>query len=265
MDTKLTQMEIQGLSLLDERFRTGTPSWIKSNINDDDAPFLAGLVVNTYPTHILEIGVASGFSSAVMLEAANSCPGFTRLSAVDISPSYFVNLDIPTGQAVLEMTPEHLHQYNLITGCQAFEAMDQIGKVDLVFIDANHFHPFTTIDMLSVLPFIKQGSWVALHDISMCLTDTDTHANRGPYYLYNLWPGPRIHSSFHPSGIGAIHLDCKPEYYLDYLLEILYTPWECDIDQETLSKIVRFVGRHFGDEWAGRYEKMFKVSTDRFK
>lgn len=265
MDTTLTQMENTGLNLLDERFRTGTPSWIESNVNDDDAPFLAGLVAAASPAQILEIGVASGFSSAVMLKAANSYTGFERLSAIDISPAYFVNPVIPTGQAVQEMTPEHIQQYNLITGCQAFEAMDSIGKVDLVFIDANHFHPFTTIDMLSVLPYVEQGSWVALHDISLCRLDTDAHANRGPYYLFNFWPDPKIHSSFNPPGIGAIYLGHKPEYYLDDLLEILYTPWECDIDQDTLAKIVGFIGRHFGVEWAGRFDKAFKVSTERFK
>ena len=49
------------------------------------------------------------------------------------------------------------------------EATGAAPLVDLAFIDANHKHPWTAIDFLLLLPLIREGGVVVLHDMDKLL------------------------------------------------------------------------------------------------
>lgn len=240
-------IERRGWASLGDGFWERKPKWVGGNISEHDVPFLAGLINYIGPSRMLEIGVASGWSSAVMLQSANSNGNNARLSAIDLSHHYYLDKSIPTGQAVNEVTPDHIKNYDLLTGRLAIDVMDEIGDVDFVFIDAHHMHPWATLDMISVLPFISEGTWVAFHDLNLCRVERHQHLNRGPYYMFNAWPDAKLHSTQNPPMIGAVKMERAPEAYLSELLEILYTPWEITVNAGIQSRFVDFIGRHFGE------------------
>lgn len=237
------------------------PDWIGGNISQYDTRFLTGLINFARPRNPVEIGVASGWSSAVILNTLRHTHGADqfKLNAIDLFEDFYLNNKYKTGAAVAESVPSLLPNYNLLTGRISPDAMENVGKVDFAFIDAHHYHPWTALDFLAVLPFIEKGRWVALHDINLCLFERHKHTNRGPYYLFHLWQDTKLQSTQNPSMIGAVMIERKPEQYLRDILEILHTPWELSLDQSDLDSFIRFVGNHFGDTWKQKFEHLFEM------
>ena len=199
----------------------------------------------------------------MLLKTLSSLGGERKVTGIDLSPSFYLDSSIPTGRAVNEVVPELLPNYRLLTGRLAFDAMAEAGPVDFAFIDGHHMHPWATLDMISVLPFIERGRWVAMHDLNLCTFERHRHMNRGPFYLFYMWPDQKLHSTQVPPMIGAVLLERTPADYLPLLLEILYTPWETDVDPEALSRLSAFITHHFGPSWGEKYAQAFADCRSR--
>ncbi|WP_343505041.1 class I SAM-dependent methyltransferase [Alloyangia pacifica] len=236
-----------GKSLIGKR-----SSWIMGQISKRDENFISGIISYLKPQKVVEVGVASGWSSTVILNAMSQlgAPDGKEdvwLTGVDLSPDYYLDKEIRTGAAVAEIVPDLLPHYRLKTGVFSFQAMPDVGGVDFAFIDAHHAHPWATFDLLSVIPFMSPNSWVALHDINLCTVPRHQHKNRAPYYLYFLWKGPKVHSSPETPMIGAINLPENPRDCFSDVIEILSTPWEVHVPEDLLHLWVEYVVKYYGD------------------
>lgn len=257
-------IEARGDEAIGADFGKQRPAWAQGTISDYDSRFLAGLANFANARNVVEIGVASGWSSAVLLKALNTLGAEHRVTGIDLSPTYYLDASIPTGHAVQETVPQLAGNYRLLTGKLAFDAMSEVGKVDFAFIDGHHMHPWATLDMLSVLPFIDRGRWVAMHDLNLCTFERHRHTNRAPFYLFYMWPDQKLHSTQQPTMIGAVLVERSPADYLPTLLEILYTPWEIDVDPADLSRLASTTGEHFGDAWSRKFTDAFNHCRERF-
>lgn len=256
-------LEARSAGLIDAEFKAARPTWIGGNISDYDVSFLSGLVSFARPRQSVEIGVASGWSSAVLLHTLAQTHGTDshRLHAIDLFPDFYLKPEYKTGQAVSEAVPQYLPNYSLHTGRIALDAMADVGRVEFAFIDAHHYHPWAALDFLAVLPFMEKGRWVAFHDINLCTFERHKHTNRGPFYMFHLWQDTKLQSTQNPSMIGAVMLDRQPEQYLRDLLEILHTPWELTLSDEDVNSITSFVGTHFGDKWKAQYASLCEMQN----
>ena len=145
------------------------PTWAVASISVHDAAFFAGLVVETRPHKLVEIGVASGWGSCVLLHALDRAGlSASQLHGIDISERFFYDAAYATGQCVPDVMPDSTSRYRLRTGVTSAECMAEIGAdIDFAFIDAHHMHPWATLDLLAVMPFMTPGSWVAMHDLNL--------------------------------------------------------------------------------------------------
>ncbi|WP_339796327.1 class I SAM-dependent methyltransferase [uncultured Hyphomonas sp.] len=248
-------LEARSKDLIGPEFTARRPDWIGGNISDYDVSFLSGLVSFARPKTSVEIGVASGWSSAVLLHSLTKTLGKDgfNLHAIDLFEDFYLKPEYKTGQAVTEAVPQYLPNYKLHTGKIALDAMADVGRAEFAFIDAHHFHPWAALDFLAVLPFMEKGRWVAFHDINLCTFERHKHTNRGPFYMFHMWQDTKLQSTQNPSMIGAVMLERQPQQYLRDLLEILHTPWELSLSPEDIESIVSFVGEHFGDAWKAKF------------
>ncbi len=258
-------IETRGDDAIGPDFGKLRPPWAQGTISDYDSRFLAGLVNFANPRTVVEIGVASGWSSAVMLKALSTLGGDRKVVGIDLSPTYYLDASIPTGQAVQETVPDLAANYQLLTGKLAFDVMPDVGTVDFAFIDGHHMHPWATLDMLSVLPFVDRGRWIAMHDLNLCTFERHKHTNRAPFYLFYMWPDQKLHSTQQPTMIGAVIVERAPANYLPTLLEILYTPWEVDVDPEALSRLAELISSQFGDAWSAKFSVAFDHCREQFR
>lgn len=254
-------LEIRGIDLAQKAADLVPPKWVGGNISEYDVRFLSGLVNFARPRTLVEIGVASGWSSAVILNRLKQTHGSDsfQLNAIDLFEDFYLDAKYKTGHAVTELVPDLKSNYNLLTGRIAPDAMADVGKVDFSFIDAHHYHPWTTLDFLAVLPFMEKGRWVAFHDINLCTIERHKHTNRGPFYMFHLWQDTKLQSTQNPSMIGAVLLERQPHQYLRDILEILHTPWELSLEESDLQSFSNFVGIHFGDKWKAQFDNLFEM------
>jgi predicted O-methyltransferase YrrM len=212
----------------------------------NDARFLLSLIEHAAPRHILELGVASGTTSLMMLKYLEAVASPATLTSVDVLEHYFDDRSRRVGFLVFDNVTPLPSRWRLLapfaavdfTDATALNGEDQAQRYDFVFIDAHHGHPWPTLDALCLLPFIAPGTWVALHDISLSLMDAK-YNTRGPQFLIQQWPGDTCISDAAIPNIGAIRLSDAGRNDVACLLDILERPWDCRPETYWEDKIVR--------------------------
>ena len=210
--------------------------------------FLNGVVRKFKPKKILEIGVAKGGSSSIILNAIKDIEG-AHLYSIDLSNS----TDI--GKCVKNFFPQFLDKWTLYLGDVAAKFMEEIGNnIDMVFIDSAHFEPGEILDFLIVLPFLKNGAIVGFHDIANQITFVNKNDMRNsrnewaPYIIYNLIRG----KSYLPSGntlllhdIGIKILEKNQNLYIYDYFRALGGQWQYFPKEAHIELITKFFQKYY--------------------
>jgi predicted O-methyltransferase YrrM len=216
------------------------PKWVTGHISHEDGQFLEELVRRGVRKPVLEIGVASGWSSAVLLNALNhSRPiycGDHWLHSYDISERCYFDVSRRVGDAVSEVVPDLVRNWKLHTGNAVQAGRDFHGsRIDLAFIDADHRHPWTTFDLLGILPALAPDAWVALHDINLPnIAAKPEWRMFGPKHLFDLWPWEKHTSASEKRNIGAIRMPGDSRAVRSFIETVLSVPWETSVPRHLL-------------------------------
>lgn len=205
------------------------PEWAKGHIAHDDAMFLYEMIKAVSPKTMLELGVASGTSSAAILYTLDqlSDPQGRRLISADVRPTCYFDPSRATGEAVSTMYPAAVAQWQLWTSHTAHRLLAELepASVDLLFIDANHSHPWPTLDLLHLAPVMKPGAWVVLHDVELPHLHPKYQA-WGPNYLFEAWPFNKVHEQGGTANIGAVQLPAHLPDVIPVAMSLLERAWE---------------------------------------
>lgn len=205
------------------------PSWVRGAIPPGDAAFLQAMVTAHAPADMLELGVASGVSSAYLLHALDALPAGARprrLRSCDITPTCYFNAARATGEAVRTMYPQPCTTWVLDTDTDARRLSQALpaGSVDLTFIDANHYHPWPLLDLLHVSVLARRQSWVILHDIDLPRL-APQYAAWGAKWLFDEWPFEKLGGG-PQQNIGAVRLPADLTALVPLARTLLARPWE---------------------------------------
>jgi predicted O-methyltransferase YrrM len=134
--------------------------------------FLCGLIREKRPKKIVEVGVAAGGTTAVILECLSvlGMNETTEVHSVDVSELFYRGDGGKTGYLAEEYKRQLHWQGNHRTYLGKFlpEVMSEIGQdVDFVILDTAHQLPGEVLDFLTVFPYMKPRACVVLHDIAL--------------------------------------------------------------------------------------------------
>lgn len=242
----------------------------------DDAMFLWDMVRAVRPREMVELGTASGVSTAVLLRAmagvhgARAGDGAWRVHTFDLLSHVYWNPGVPIGYAAGVMAGELIEHAEVHAGCVAADIGRMFGPQDaprglrlpLVFIDACHKHPYPVADLLGVLPALAPGAWVILHDINLparaaeytARTGEPVHwGERGAKLLFDFWPHEKIAGGGAVPNIGAIRLPehtAGARFDTSALAELIAQEWECDPDAATRLRLQEAARPRMGARWA---------------
>jgi predicted O-methyltransferase YrrM len=225
-----------------DSFYSTRPDWITGSLSHHDARFLFRQTLEASPTVAVEIGTASGLSTAVICYAlsfanqAGAVPSDFRVVSYDIDRRFYADRKRRVGDAAREMIPADLLAH--ITFRAPAIAADVrkhhgLNEVAFLFLDANHQHPWPTLDLLAVLDYLGSGAIVILHDINLPLRLPDTEAHWGVKYLFDDSNVDKATSreKLLPN-VGRITIPDDKVAFRDQLLEILFAhPWEADVSE----------------------------------
>ncbi len=180
------------------------PGWVQGAISLADALFLYEMVRCVRPARVIEVGVAWGASTSVILFGLADTPAgpvplvdalggeagaaLPAVHAFDLHPYCYFARSTPVGSGVQALVPHLARAVQFHTRQTAHEAGAMFaadpwgsgaergesgrgglgrGGVRLALIDADHRHPCPTADLLALLPALAPGAWVVLHDIQL--------------------------------------------------------------------------------------------------
>jgi glycosyltransferase involved in cell wall biosynthesis/predicted O-methyltransferase YrrM len=219
----------RGADLAALRHMYRPPAWATGYVSASDADFLAEMVAAHQPRTVVELGVASGASSAVLLHALDRLPdpGVRTLYSCDITSTCYFDDAYATGQACREMYPAPVTRWHRESAMAArrLRSVLPAASVDLTFIDANHAHPWPLLDLLHATAFAQPGSWVILHDIDLPIQHPEYQVY-GPRWLFQAWPFNKIKGVGTWTSIGAVQLPPDPSALVPLALSLIDKPWE---------------------------------------
>ena len=228
--------------------------WIDGYLSLTDAQFLYDVVAAVRPTRVIEVGSASGYSAAVILRALadaqvplTAADGRPAVLSFDIATQCYWDTARRVGSAVAELVPDLAHGAAFVTGTAVDAAALPPASASMAFIDANHDHPWATLDLLLLARVLRPGSWVVLHDVRLAacgqlygeLTGTGTvWSQHGAQHLYDHWPYERLIERIAPStNIAAIRLPVDRTIGLADVHDGLALPWEGRVPDDVLAAV----------------------------
>ena len=201
-----------------------------------DCLFLTAFVSIIRPRRMIEIGTGSGFSGAVLAcaidpQRANS--GKPCVDTLDAHATYFGDRELPVGFEV----PRLISEFPGSVRVHAPRESDYIrnlafpNELEMAFIDANHQHPCPLLDLLRVVPYVRSGGWILLHDIRLGTLVEESRKNGVPVayeavfgaeWLFDEWPWTKIDGG----NIGAIQLPMERKAIWGPMRRLMKRPFE---------------------------------------
>lgn len=140
-------------------------------MSEFESAFLCGLIRERKPQKILEVGVAAGGTTAIILECLFlvGINAATEVHSVDISEHYYRGTGERTGYlaeiAKKSINATFNHHYYLGNVLPSY--IEQIGNnIDFVILDTTHELPGELLDFLAIFPFLSENACIVLHDIA---------------------------------------------------------------------------------------------------
>jgi predicted O-methyltransferase YrrM len=230
------------------------PEWVQGSLSDDDTAFLLEQALAHAGQRTIEIGTGSGFSTAVLCTAleARAAAGEVdedwRVATFDMTPRIYIDDARRSGDAARELLPQALLKHVVFrspataTDARESSVRDEVG---FMFIDANHQHPWPTLDLLAVLDILRPGATVVLHDINLP-TVAPAFAAFGVKIPFDGLDVPKAVPDVPLPNIGAIAIPADKQALRDQLLALLEShPWEVEVDGRT---VAHALDRHPGRE-----------------
>lgn len=141
-----------------------------AEMEKEQQAFLCGLIKEYKPQKIVEIGVAAGGTTAVILNCISMLGLEAQLFSLDLSTFFYQDKTKKTGYLAEEckkLLDKNL-DHTLYTGKYAVEYLEEIGKdIDFLILDTVHRMPGEILDFLAFFPYLKRDAVVVVHDIAL--------------------------------------------------------------------------------------------------
>ncbi|MDR1346485.1 MAG: class I SAM-dependent methyltransferase [Bacteroidales bacterium] len=251
----------------------GTGEYVKfSEMSGEERQFLNGLILRNKPQKLLELGVSSGGSTVVMLNALHRGGG--ALYSIDYLPWWYKNKKLKTGFAVDEY-PHLKEQWKLFSGGLALKFMDAIGgDIDFCLIDTMHTNPGEILDFLMVLPWLKDDAIVVFHDTSLHTAGKMFQWHVTNNLLMSAIVGNKIlQGNFNEKtawancafpNIGAIRINESTRENLYALFNLLTIKWYYLPSRTEQFEILEFFGKYYNACFVDKLRKIFDYHNHNF-
>jgi len=182
-------------------------------------------IIKHKPQHFLELGTASGMSSWFISTLLENNEG-KSFDSVDKLEKFYADKCKDTGFLLNQImpSPEIICKLHLGQNSCEFIKNNPNKQYDMVFIDANHQHPWPTLDMITILPNLVKEAIIIHHDL-IAHRKQIPPSGIGPKYLFDQIP-EKLKSIINLHNFNTYKLTfTDKEEYAKYLSESILLPW----------------------------------------
>ena len=141
-------------------------------MSEFESAFLCGALKTFRPKKILEVGVAGGATTAIILQTLEEIGEPYEMHSIDLAKNFHRDETKPSGFMGMFAKEKILgelrgvHKFHL--GKILPQVIDEIGgDIDFVILDTVHMLPGELLDFLAVLPYLTDNAVVVLHDVTL--------------------------------------------------------------------------------------------------
>ena len=234
---------------------------------------LCGLIKKYKPKKILEVGVAAGGTSAVIMSAVNKLKYNADLYCVDFANTCFWD-DTKSVGFVSEMAEQYLDDYcnrKLYKGRTLIQEIEDIGSgIDMVLLDTNHVMPGEILDFLVVFPYLSKNAVVIVDD-----TLTPIIHQLPPYNNSNA--GKQIAPRLLWAGISGENIDIQEKNWKKYqygikmvdvddyhqirrLIDLLCMPWSTPVNRDSADIYINYMRKNYSEDITDAFERVAELN-----
>jgi predicted O-methyltransferase YrrM len=232
---RLTDIKVSPEKYAPEIYRE-LPEAAKSEslmLGDINRRFISGLIRFCRPKNILEVGVAHGGGTSVILNAIRDTHdtklvSIDRVSVIDYSDLNSKRKPQEVGYIAKELYPAAYEsgKAKLFTGVDPSEVIENAGgKFDFVVLDTMHLHPIETLNFLTIYPFLTEDAIVVIDDIMLQFQIPGLCATR---LLFNCITADKYildDDDIIAQNVAAFQLNPDTPKYIDDVFRALYMNW----------------------------------------
>lgn len=204
---------------------------------------LCGLIKQYKPKKIVEVGVAAGGTTAVILNCISTLKLHSVLYSVDKSENYYRDSNKKTGY-LAEECKRYINEeieHHVFFGGYLPEYIDKIGNdIDLLILDTMHILPGELLDFLVCLPRMSNKSVVILHDILLNHLSVKGNTNCiATRVLLSSVCGKKIvcrgnDNQYNYIGLGGFEVTKETRNYVENVFLALSMTWDYMPDAEQI-------------------------------
>jgi predicted O-methyltransferase YrrM len=226
--------------------------------------FVNGLLRYYQPENVLEVGVARGGGTVNLLNAMDDMHGAT-LTSIDRVDYWYGDGITRVAACVKDAFQDYpVNKWKLLTGKDPSEVMESLEKIfDFAVIDTAHGHPIESLNFLCILPYLKDGAIVLLHDISLFVAK-DGNCSLAPRTLMCSVVAeklsPRSEYVFTHSrsetvrNIVALQITPDTRKYVGNIFQALMLPWEI-YPADDIENVRKHLSKHYAREQMDDFDK----------
>lgn len=149
-------------------------------MTEAESAFLCGMLKKYRPKKIVELGVAAGGSTAIILQCLEDIGQKYVMHSIDAGQKFYADKTKDTGCII-----DYIKENNIIPPPPRTELCgshtmhrrtifslikDEIGdEIDFVVLDVAHIVPCETLEFLAILPYLSKNAIIVMHDVAYCL------------------------------------------------------------------------------------------------
>ncbi|MCZ9840471.1 class I SAM-dependent methyltransferase [Brachyspira hyodysenteriae] len=225
--------------------------------------FLNGIIRKLKPKKILEIGVAAGGSSAIILNAIKDIDN-ANLYSVDYLNMFYRDANKKVGFIIDEKFSHLNYKRHLYTGGVVGKFIDDIGgDIDVCILDAMHSNPGEILDFLMVLPYLKKNAVIIIHDIFISYTCSSLFETlQGKKFTPNI--GNKLEAINYP-GIGAVVLNDNINDIVENCILLLIKNWNYMPNDIDIKYAIEIFKKNYNSDIVDTFNKIAVKNYINFK
>ncbi|WP_297285696.1 class I SAM-dependent methyltransferase [uncultured Brachyspira sp.] len=241
-----------------------------SEMADIEKKFLNGIIRYVKPKKILEVGMAAGGSSLIILNAIKDIKD-SKLYSVDYSTEYYKDKNKNSGWVVDEYFPNLKNKWIVNTGGPLAKFIENIGNdIDVCLLDTMHINPGEILDLLVVLPFMKKNGIIILHDTIFHM-DYETSYHYVHSYtnglIFSVLKGKKYMPSDiyikNISNIGAVVLENNSINNTFEYFYILTFPWSYIPNDDDFVYIENIISKYYNEKLSNLFKDVTGIKRAR--
>lgn len=233
---------------------------------DSELGFLCGLIKQYRPKKMVEVGVAAGGSTAVILSCINQLGLNTEVFSVDLAEAIGAHGKVAVGYLIDEVENYGIDRshHHLLLGKTVAAHMEDIGdEIDFLILDAAHSLPGELMDFLAVFPYLKKDAVVVMHDVAVHFVNKQRFDYATSILFHSVTADKFLNNAVEYPDIAAFRLNEDTEKYIMDVCAGLLMPWGYMPAKENLAEYEAVFSKHYSKEFLRLYTQAKNCNREK--